>query len=331
MRRPSFGTALGIVGMITGAAVVCAVWIGRTGSAREGFVGFLTTSSDFGRVYNPKDAFAEFTFMNNSRNPLTLDAHTCCGVSARWIDNNKVPSGESTKLRLSYNSRPGLVNRRIHVTSSTGARFPLDLTGECLCGVRPNPLSGVLIEIPETRQSATQEALNLDSDDEIPFSVLNYRIEGTDIVTVLPDDDLAKSMMSHSLKLSVSPGGRNVEKGRLVLATSHPQAQEVIVPVCIRFVGDVAIRPSAFVLGRRSRTAKVQVYSRSGSVLHLQPNPNLPSGYTLGHLQGDGTSQILTLEATQQTDLGSAPGSVSVLIDGVRRRIPVVVLSDMSG
>ena len=292
----------------------------RSGNKLNGFVGFIDDTVDLGRRYLPEPMCAEYEFLNNSTNPVTVSERLCCGLRGEWPDGRHVLPGQRVRFWLTWNGGPGKLDRTIYVIAADSA-IPLRMSAEVMAGVGVSP-KRAFCEIYAEQDHPKEIVLQLAADDGTPFRILSARVNHEQVAMgKLPLDELR---LTHSVVLLAVPGDKELSKGSVEIRTSHPRAPELAVPVMVTTLSDVGLQPSAFLLPSTGRQSHVTVFSRSGRTFDVLCE-SAPDGMRVTSSTADKTAYFLTLEYQAVESPPASHGEVILFVDGIRRSIPVVV------
>jgi len=187
--------------VMAATAAVVAHYV-RGGSELNGFVGFLQDKVDLGRKYVTEAIRAEYTFVNNSRNSVTVSERVCCGLRGEWPDGRRVPPGGKVRFWLTWQGGLGRLDRTVFVIAEENA-IAVRMIAEALAGVRVRP-SRVVVEVSAERTAPEEVALQLESDDDTPFRIMSVTAAHEQIRIGQLEFD--KTRAAHTVNVLAAPG-----------------------------------------------------------------------------------------------------------------------------
>jgi len=306
-----------------GIAAVVAHYVWADGEL-SGFVGFLQDKVDLGETYVTEAIRAEYTFVNNSRNPVTVSERLCCGSRGEWPDGRHVPPGGKARFWLTWEGGPGELDRTVFVIAEKNA-IALRMTAEALAGIRVTPDRAV-IQVSAEQAAPKKLTLQLESDDGTPFRIVSVTTAHRQIR--IGELELDKTGLAHSVNVLAVPGDIEFVEGTVEIRTSHPRASEVIVPLVVRTLRDIGVQPSAFRLSSSRRESTVTVFSRSGRQFDVLCE-SCPDGMDVATTTADRTAHSVTVYYSSPDQVSPASrDEVIISAGGDRRSIPVVWPAD---
>jgi len=89
---------------------------------------------DYGTIYKNSDGVCYFELKNTGRADLQLtNVSSSCGCTVPQWPKDPIPSGESAKIKVSYNTgRAGVINKNVYVDSNAGERITLQIKGNVI-------------------------------------------------------------------------------------------------------------------------------------------------------------------------------------------------------
>lgn len=249
-------------GAVCVAGLTCAL-LGFIGSARAQpapapRLVLSQDSWDFGAVWHPQSATLTLIVKNEGNADLQInDVRTTCGCTLVETGRKLVPPGESTEVKVRYNSegKQGHVESKVIIDSNDPARptVELKIAGEVKRAVNRTPLGGLVIRTLETTAGQTG-TVRLENQMPEP---MRLRLAGSNLQDTL-DIEIKEITPGQVYEVTGTtrrelPRGDAV-RGTLVFETGLSQEEKVTIHARVQVLSRVELVPPIIYL--EPKTAK---------------------------------------------------------------------------